>query len=117
MNKTQLNDIQKSLNWIRNLANKADAESKIEMLALLNSTSQSVIQMTKKLTKPKTRTQAVTRYKERPPQQKQQPAKQTVPPEQAAIPSATPSPFSKPDVPTEPLSNRQAPEQGLKKTA
>ena len=59
MNKEQLNDIQKSLNWIRSQAEEADAASKVEVLALLNATSQSVIQMAKKLTAPKAKTISV----------------------------------------------------------
>ena len=53
MNKADINDIQKALNWIRQQVEDADSAAKIEVLALLNGTSQSVISMAKKLTEPK----------------------------------------------------------------
>lgn len=110
MNKTQLNDIQKSLNWIRSQAQEADAASKIEVLALLNATSQSVIQMAKKLTAPKTKTKVVTRYKDKPKQKKQKVVKLGAPPETAIDQPITSLDAVKPVAPVPPLSNQQAPD-------
>ena len=110
MNKTQLNDIQKSLNWIRSQAEEADAASKVEVLALLNATSQSVIQMAKKLTASKTKTKVVTRYKDKPKQKKQKVKKPGTPPETAIDQPITSLDAVKPVAPVPPLSNQQAPE-------
>lgn len=110
MNKEQLNDIQKSLNWIRSQAEEADAASKVEVLALLNATSQSVIQMAKKLTAPKAKTKVLTKYKEKPKQQKQKVVKQGNPPETVTDLPATPFQAIQPQAPISPLSNQQAPE-------
>ena len=109
MNKTQLNDIQKSLNWIRSQAEEADAASKVEVLALLNGTSQSVIQMAKKLTEPKTKTRVVTQYKDKLVRQPKV-VKQGSPPETATDQPATPFQAIQPQAPISPLSNQQAPE-------
>lgn len=49
MNTKQMAEIQRALNWIREQADEADAKAKMEVLALLNGTSQSVIAMAKKL--------------------------------------------------------------------
>jgi len=110
MNKTQLNDIQQSLNWIRNQAEEADAVSKVEVLALLNATSQSVIQMAKKLTEPETKTKVVTQYKDKPVKQKPRVVKQGTPPETATDLPATPFQAIQPQPPISPLSNQQPPE-------
>ena len=110
MKKTQLNDIQKSLNWIRSQAEDADAASKVEVLALLNATSQSVIQMAKKLTAPKTKTKVVTRYKDKPKQKKQKVVKPGKQPDTAIDQPITSLDAVKPVAPVPPLSNQQAPE-------
>lgn len=92
MNKSQMTDIQKALNWIRDQAEKSDAQAKVEVLALLNGTSQSVIAMAKKLTAPKTKTQTkvVTQYRDRPEKPKPKIVKQGTPPETATDRPATP---------------------------
>jgi len=110
MNKEQLNDIQKALNWIRSQAEEADSESKVEVLALLNGTSQSVIQMAKKLTEPKTKTKVVTQYKDELVKQKPKVVKRGSPPETATDLPATPFQAIQPQAPISPLSNQQAPE-------
>lgn len=110
MNKEQLNDIQKALNWIRLQAEDADSESKVEVLALLNGTSQSVIQMAKKLTEPETKTKVVTQYKEKPVRQKPKVVKQGTPPETATDLPTTPFQAIKPQAPIAPLSNQQPPQ-------
>ena len=112
MDKEQLNDIQKALNWIRSQAEEADSESKVEVLALLNGTSQSVIQMAKKLTEPetKTKTKVVTQYKDKPVKQKPKVVKQGTPPETATDLPATPFQAIQPQAPISPLSNQQPPQ-------
>lgn len=110
MNKEQLNDIQKSLNWIRSQAEEADAASKVEVLALLNATSQSVIQMAKKLTAPKAKTKVITRFKDKPKQKQQKTIKPGKPPETATDLLATPFQTIKPQAPISPLSNQQGSE-------
>ena len=110
MNKEQLNDIQKSLNWIRTQAEDADAASKVEVLALLNATSQSVIQMAKKLTVPKTKTKVVARNKDKPKQKQKKIIKPGKPPETATDLPVTSFQAVKPQSPIAPLSNQQATE-------
>ena len=56
MNNSALKDIQQSLNIIRAEIEKVDAETKMAALELIMSTSQSVVAMARKLTKPKVRT-------------------------------------------------------------
>ena len=56
MNNSALKDIQHSLNIIRAEIEKVDAETKMAALELIMSTSQSVVAMARKLTKPKIRT-------------------------------------------------------------
>ena len=56
MNNSALKDIQQSLNIIRAEIVKADDETKMAALELIMSTSQSVVAMARKLTKPKVRT-------------------------------------------------------------
>ncbi|OJA06897.1 hypothetical protein [Halomonas sp. QHL1] len=53
MSKETIDAIQKSLLVIRNQLDKEDAETKLAALQLLMGTSQSVVAMAKKLTKPK----------------------------------------------------------------
>ena len=55
MNNSALNDIQQSLNIIRAEIEQVDSETKIAALELIMSTSQSVVAMARKLTKPKVR--------------------------------------------------------------
>lgn len=107
MNKEQLNDIQKALNWIRSQAEEADSESKVEVLALLNGTSQSVIQMAKKLTEPETKTKIVTQYKDKPMKKTPKVVKQGTRPETATDLPATPFQAVQPQAPIAPLSNQQ----------
>ena len=56
MNNSALKDIQQSLNIIRTEIVKVDDETKMAALELIMSTSQSVVAMARKLTKPKVRT-------------------------------------------------------------
>jgi len=56
MNNSALKDIQQSLNIIRAEIEQVDAETKMAALELIMSTSQSVVAMARKLTKPKVRT-------------------------------------------------------------
>ena len=53
MNNSALKDIQQSLNIIRTEIEQVDAETKMAALELIMSTSQSVVAMARKLTKPK----------------------------------------------------------------
>ena len=59
MNNSALKDIQQSLNIIRAEIEKVDAETKMAALELIMSTSQSVVAMARKLTKPKVKTKTV----------------------------------------------------------
>ena len=59
MNNSALKDIQQSLNIIRTEIVKVDDETKMAALELIMSTSQSVVAMARKLTKPKVRTKTV----------------------------------------------------------
>ena len=56
MNNSALKDIQQALNIIRAEIENVDAETKMAALELIMSTSQSVVAMARKLTKPKVRT-------------------------------------------------------------
>jgi hypothetical protein len=56
MNKSALKGIQQSLNIIRTEIEQVDSETKIAVLELIMSTSQSVVAMARKLTKLKVRT-------------------------------------------------------------
>ena len=60
MNNSALKDIQQALNIIRTEIVNVDAETKIAALELIMSTSQSVVAMARKLTKPKVRTKTKT---------------------------------------------------------
>ena len=59
MNNSALKDIQQSLNIIRTEIVKVDDETKMAALELIMSTSQSVVAMARKLTKPKVKTKTV----------------------------------------------------------
>ena len=56
MNKTALQDIQKTLNIIRNQIDVMDAETKWAALELMLGTSNSVVALAKKMAKPETKT-------------------------------------------------------------
>ena len=56
MNKTVLHDIQKTLNIIRNQIKAEDADTKWAALELMLASSASVVALTKKITKPGTKT-------------------------------------------------------------
>ena len=56
MNKTALQDIQKTLNIIRNQIDAVDARTKWAALELMLSTSNSVVALAKKMAKPETKT-------------------------------------------------------------
>jgi len=105
MNKVKLTDIQKALNWVRDQAEKSDAQAKVEVLALLNGTSQSVIAMAKKLTAPETKTQTkvVTQYRNRPEKPKPKIVKQGTPPETVTDRPATPFQAIQPQAPIGPI--------------
>jgi len=60
MNNSALKDIQQALNIIRTEIEKVDAETKMAALELIMNTSQSVVAMARKLTKPKIRTKTKT---------------------------------------------------------
>ena len=59
MNNSALKDIQQSLKIIRTEIVKVDDETKMAALELIMSTSQSVVAMARKLTKPKVKTKTV----------------------------------------------------------
>ena len=59
MDNSALKDIQQALNIIRTEIEQVDAETKMAALELIMSTSQSVVAMARKLTKPKVRTKTV----------------------------------------------------------
>ena len=79
MNKSALQDIQKSLNAIRGEIERVDDETKWSALELMLSTSNSVVALAKKMVKPETKT--VTRTVAVPKTKivKQQPQQQTAP--------------------------------------
>jgi hypothetical protein len=110
MNKADINDIQKALNWIRQQAEDADSEAKMEVLALLNGTSQSVIAMAKKLTEPKTKTKVITKFKDKLIKQPQPSIKQGTPPETVTDKPTTPFQAIQPSAPIAPLSNQRPPQ-------
>ena len=110
MNKSEIKDIQQALNFIRSQAEEANSEAKVEILALLNGTSQSVIQMAKKLVEPETKTKVVTQYKDKVIKQKPKVSKQGTPPETATDMPATPFQAIKPQAPISPLANQQSPQ-------
>ena len=79
MNKSALQDIQKSLNAIRGEIERVDDETKWAALELMLSTSNSVVALAKKMAKPETKT--VTRMVTLPKTKivKQEPQQQTAP--------------------------------------
>lgn len=110
MNKIQINDIQRALNWIRQQAEEADSAAKMEVLSLLNGTSQSVIAMAKKLTEPKTKTKVVTKFKDKFVKEPRPITKQGEAPKTVTDEPQTPFQSIQPSAPIAPLSNQQPPQ-------
>ena len=101
MNNSELNDIQQSLNIIRTEIEQVDAETKMAALELIMSTSQSVVAMARKLTKPKVKTKTVAIPKTKiVRQQVTQPTKEKEPQNKPSI--------IKPIKPIAPLQNKQS---------
>ena len=99
MNNSALKDIQHSLNIIRTEIVKVDDETKMAALELIMSTSQSVVAMARKLTKPKVRTKTVAIPKTKiVRQQVDQPTKEKEPQSKPSI--------IKPIKPIKPLQNK-----------
>ena len=103
MNKTALQDIQKTLNIIRNQIDVVDAETKWAALELMLASSASIVALAKKMTKPDTKT--VTRTISIP---KTKVIKQPV--QQPSKPAANPAVRTpiKPTTPQKPLPNQQS---------
>jgi hypothetical protein len=59
LSKTAINDVQKALNVIRSAVSEEDRETQLATLALLNSTSDSIIQTARKMTDAQPKTQKV----------------------------------------------------------
>ena len=103
MNKTVLNDIQKTLNIIRNQIEAVDADTKWAALELMLASSASVVALAKKMTKPATKTVThkisipKTKVIKQPIQQASKPAANHV--ARTAV---------KPITPQKPLSNQQS---------
>ena len=108
MNSKDIENIRKTLDAVEKMTSKANAKSKMEVLAMLGKTSQSVIAMAKKLTEPKTktRTKIVTQYKDKPqqPQQQNNQTKTAEPPTTATDKPPTPFQSIQPQPPVAPLS-------------
>jgi hypothetical protein len=101
MNNSALKDIQQSLNIIRTEIEQVDDETKIAALELIMSTSQSVVAMARKLTKPKVRTKTVAIPKTKIVKQRvAQPTKEKEPQNKPSI--------IKPIKPIAPLQNKQS---------
>ena len=101
MNNSALYDIQQSLNIIRTEIEKVDAETKMAALELIMSTSQSVVAMARKLTKPKVKTKTVAIPKTKIVKQRvAQPTKEKEPQNKPSI--------IKPTKPIKPLQNKQS---------
>ena len=101
MNNSALKDIQQSLNIIRAEIVKVDDETKMAALELIMSTSQSVVAMARKLTKPKVKTKTVAIPKTKiVRQQITQPTKEKEPQSKPSI--------IKPIKPIAPLQNKQS---------
>ena len=101
MNNSALKDIQQSLNIIRTEIVKVDDETKMAALELIMSTSQSVVAMARKLTKPKVRTKTVAIPKTKIVKQRvAQPTKEKEPQNKPSI--------IKPIKPIAPLQNKQS---------
>ena len=103
MNNSALKDIQQSLNIIRTEIVKVDAETKMAALELIMSTSQSVVAMARKLTKPKVRTKIKKVVIPKTKIVKQRVAQPTKDKEPQNKPSIT-----KPIKPIKPLKNKQS---------
>ena len=101
MNNSALKDIQQSLNIIRTEIEQVDSETKMAALELIMSTSQSVVAMARKLTKPKVRTKTVAIPKTKIVRQRvAQPTKEKEPQNKPSI--------IKPIKPISPLQNKQS---------
>ena len=101
MNNSALKDIQQSLNIIRTEIVKVDDETKMAALELIMSTSQSVVAMARKLTKPKVRTKTVAIPKTKIVKQRvAQPTKEKKPQNKPSI--------IRPIKPIAPLQNKQS---------
>ena len=111
MDSKDIENIRKTLDAVEKMTSKANAKSKMEVLAMLGKTSQSVIAMAKKLTEPKTktRTKIVTQYKDKPqqPQSQHTQTKTGNPPETATDKPATPFQSISPQPPVSPLSSQR----------
>ena len=103
MNKSALQDIQKTLNVIRNQIDAVDADTKWAALELMLASSASVVALAKKMTKPDTKT--ITRKTSIP---KTKVIKQPV--QQLSKPAANDAVRTaiKPITPQKPLSNQQS---------
>ena len=101
MNNSALKDIQQTLNIIRAEIEKVDAETKMAALELIMSTSQSVVVMARKLTKPKVKTKTIPIPKTKIVRQ------QVAQPKQGKEPQNKP-PIQKPIKPIAPLQNKQS---------
>ena len=101
MNNSALKDIQQTLNIIRAEIEKVDAETKMAALELIMNTSQSVVAMARKLTKPKVKTKTVEIPKTKiVRQQVAQPKQEKEPQNKSSI--------IKPIKPISPLQNKQS---------
>ena len=101
MNNSALKDIQQSLNIIRTEIVKVDTETKMAALELIMSTSQSVVAMARKLTKPKVKTKTVAIPKTKIVKQRvAQPTKEKEPQNKPSI--------IRPIKPIAPLQNKQS---------
>ena len=100
MNKTALQDIQKTLNIIRNQIDAVDTDTKWAALELMLASSASIVALAKKMTKPETKT--VTRTVAVP---KTKIVKQQIPPQ--TTPKDTERTDFTPISPQPPLSNQQ----------
>ena len=101
MNNSALKDIQQALNIIRTEIEQVDTETKMVALELIMSTSQRVVAMARKLTKPKVRTKTAAIPKTKIVKQ------QVAQPKQEKEPQNKPS-VIKPIKPTQPLKNKQS---------
>ena len=101
MNNSALKDIQQALNIIRTEIEQVDAETKMAALELIMSTSQRVVAMARKLTKPKVKTKTVAIPKTKIVKQR------VVQPTKEKEPQSKPS-IIKPIKPIKPLKNKQS---------
>ena len=101
MNKSALQDIQKTLNIIRNQIEAADSDTKWAALELMLASSASIVALAKKMTKPETKT--ITRTVAVP---KTKIVKQQTPPQ--TVPKDTERTDFTPVHPQKPLSNQQS---------